>query len=232
MIAANDVNPVARPRVRAPREQLPTDARVALMVIAALIILPFLLRGIVVASYGQRVYAPQAVPPMKVAVVFGAAVDRSGHMGPLLRDRMDTAIDLYEQGKVDRLLLSGVNRSPQYNEPGRMLDYALARNVPPEALQPDYGGHRTYHTCYRARHNFRLQEAILVTQEFHLLRSLYTCERLGLQAVGVVADRRTYHPRALAWLNNRELLALVLAVFDVTLQRPAPLMGDAPPLQS
>lgn len=231
MIAANDVGGVARQRVGAPIEPLPTDARVVLLVIAALIIVPFLLRGVVVASYGQHVYEPQEVPPMQVAVVFGAAVDRSGHMGPLLRDRMDTAIELYHEGKVQRLLLSGVNRSPQYNEPGRMLDYALARDVPPEALQPDYGGHRTYHTCYRARHNFQLEEAILVTQEFHLLRSLYTCDRLGLQAAGVVADRRDYHPRVLAWLNNRELLALVLAVFDVTLQRPAPLMGDTPPLQ-
>ncbi|HSM58815.1 MAG TPA: ElyC/SanA/YdcF family protein [Candidatus Sulfomarinibacteraceae bacterium] len=229
MIAANDVNGVAGQRVRASRERLPTDARAVLLVIAALVIIPFLLRGLVVTSYGQHVYEPEEVTPMRVAIVFGAAIDRSGQMGPLLRDRMDTAIELYEQGKVERLLLSGVNHSPQYNEPGRMLDYALARNVPPEALQPDYGGHRTYHTCYRARYNFQLEEAILVTQEFHLLRALYTCDRLGVQAVGVVADRRAYHPRALAWLNNRELLALVLAVFDVTLQRPAPLMGDTPP---
>lgn len=91
----------------------------------------------------------------------------------MFRDRVDTAIDLYKAGKVQKLLVSGDNRFANYNEPGAMMAYAIAHGVTPADIQPDYGGHRTYDTCYRAQAIFQVQEAILVTQAFHLPRALY-----------------------------------------------------------
>jgi vancomycin permeability regulator SanA len=57
--------------------------------------------------------------------------------------------------------------------------------VPDEAIVLDYAGRRTYDTCYRADCIFGVRDAILVTQWFHLDRALYTCEVLGIDAVGV-----------------------------------------------
>ena len=52
-----------------------------------------------------------------------------------------------------------------------MMAHAIANGVDPEDIQPDFGGRRTYDTCYRARHVFQVSEAVLVTQAFHLPRA-------------------------------------------------------------
>ena len=148
----------------------------------------------------------------------------------MLGDRVETAVQLYLAGKVDKLLLSGDNRVKEYDEPGRMMDYALARGVPAEDIQPDYAGRRTYDTCYRAREVFGLTSAVLVTQEFHLPRALFTCERLGLDVVGVAADRQSYSRRSIAWSTVREFPALLIALFDAIRQAPPPVLGDPIPI--
>ena len=175
--------------------------------------------------YGRAIYQVDEAPEAEVAVVFGAAVYRGGRLSPMLRDRVETAVQLYHEGKVERLLFSGDNRSEDYDEPGQMTAYAVRRGVPASAIQQDRAGLRTYDTCYRARHIFGLESAVLVTQSFHLPRALFTCRQLGVEVLGVSADRRVYHPRSLDWLEKRELAALLLALVDVVRERPATVMG-------
>jgi SanA protein len=149
----------------------------------------------------------------------------------MLRDRMDTAIDLYHAGKVDKLLLTGGQNGFEYDEPGAMVAHALERGVPAEDIQPDYGGRRTYDSCYRAIHIFQVRQAVLVTQEFHLPRALLLCDNLGMEVVGVKADRRVYDPRSIAWSESREVPALVGALVDL-LRRPLPpILGEPIPLE-
>ncbi|MEM7532720.1 MAG: ElyC/SanA/YdcF family protein [Chloroflexota bacterium] len=175
--------------------------------------------------------AVESLPKERVAIVFGARVFNSGRLSTMLRDRMDTAILLYQSGQVDKLLVSGDNRFHDYNEPGEMMAYAIANGVAPEDVQPDYGGRRTYDTCYRARDIFMLDRAVLVTQEFHLPRALLICRSLGVQSIGVIADRQTYLARSIRWSERRELLALVLALSDVVRQQPAPVLGEPIPIE-
>ena len=73
-----------------------------------------------------------------------------------------------------------------------MARYAQARGIPAQDLVQDYAGRRTYDSCYRAGEIFGLDQAVLVTQAFHLPRALLTCDRLGLEVVGVSADRHQY----------------------------------------
>src|SRR5690606_40038352 len=122
------------------------------------------------------------------------------------------AVDLYHTGKVDILLLSGGQNGLEYDEPGAMMAHALERGVPAQAIQPDYGGRRTYDSCYRAAHIFQVEQAVLVTQEFHLPRALLLCDNLGIEVVGVKADRRDYAPRSIAWSETREVPALLAAL--------------------
>jgi SanA protein len=178
--------------------------------------------------YAPAIYVADQVTPMRVAIVFGARVYPDGRLSTMLRDRVDTAIRLYKSGKVQKLLVSGDNRFVDYDEPGAMMAYAIAHGVPKTDIQPDYGGRRTYDTCYRARAIFQVKEAILVTQAFHLPRALFVCDQLGLQVQGVVADRHVYAPAALAWSQNRELVALVAAGLDIVRRAPPPVLG--PPI--
>lgn len=178
---------------------------------------------------GQR-YADQTfrqvadAPSMPVAIVLGAGYWPSGRLSDALADRMETAIALYHGGKVNKLLLTGDNRFVEYNEPAAMADYALARGVPREDLVLDYAGRRTYDSCYRAQAIFGVERALLVTQAFHLPRALFTCDRLGIEVAGVVADRHRYVREP--WYRFRELLALARAWLDVAVIRPLPVLGE------
>jgi len=184
-----------------------------------------------VDRYYQRfVYTPDDVPVEQVAIVFGARVYSDGRLSAMLQDRVETAVQLYHAGKVQKLLMSGDNRYADYDEPGQMMAYAISRGVPAENIQPDYAGRRTYDTCYRAKAVFQLNSAVLVTQDFHLPRALFTCRNLGVEAVGVSADLRAYHPMSMRWSTTREFLATLRALVDVVRQQPAPVLGAPIPI--
>lgn len=168
------------------------------------------------------------VPERPVAIVFGAAVYPGGRPSPVLADRIEAAAELYHAGRVRRILMSGDNQTIYYNEPGAMMRYAVDLGVPESALRPDYGGRRTYDTCYRAKHIFQVRKAILVTQDFHLSRALLLCRHMGIDAVGYSADRRSYPRGDVVYWYLRESLALIRAVVDLVLDRPSAVGG--PPL--
>lgn len=177
-----------------------------------------------------RIYEPDEVPDSGVAIVFGAGLWRDGTPTPILRDRVTAASELYFAGKVEKILMSGDNSTLHYNEPGAMQEYAIQLGVPADAIVVDYAGRRTYDTCYRAREIFGLKEAILVTQSYHLPRALYTCNSLGISAVGVAADLRTYRRESLAYWNMREVPATLVAMLDIHFFRPLPILGNPEPI--
>ncbi len=193
---------------------------------AVLLAVVFLWPWAVQRYYEKRIHTVADVPATQVAIVFGAAVYRDGRLSAMLRDRVETAIRLYEAGKVETLIFTGDNSAAHYNEPAAMMRYAVERGVPASAIQPDYGGLRTYDSCYRARDIFGVESAILVTQEFHLPRALFTCDRLGIKTVGVAADLRSYGPRSIGWSRTREVPALLVALLDVVRHQPPPIMGE------
>jgi SanA protein len=180
--------------------------------------------------YERAIYAVDSAPAARVAIVFGAGLTRRGSVTAVLYDRVATAADLYHAGKVDRLLLSGASAPFNYNEPMAMAETARQLGVPDEALVLDHAGSRTYDTCYRAKAIFGLDQAVLVTQRFHLPRALYLCEAMGLASVGVAADRRAYRERSVTYWNVRELFATLAAWWDVTVSRPTPALGDPIPI--
>jgi len=165
-----------------------------------------------------------SAPRLPVAIVFGAGIRSDGGLSPMLRDRMDTAIELYRARAVRKLLVSGDNRFADYDEPGRMYDYAVARGVPRADVVRDYAGRRTYDTCYRARTIFSVERAILVTQRFHLPRAIFTCRALGVEAVGFAADRYVYG--SASYYRLREAFASLAAWWDVKIARPVPVLGE------
>lgn len=198
--------------------------------LALLIAFPFVWRAWVDRSSQAAIYTVDDAPSRRVAIVFGARVYASGRLSAMLLDRVETAVQLYHDGKVEKILMSGDHSAIYYNEPDAMAAYAIERGVPAEDVQPDYAGLRTYDTCYRARAVFGLEEAILVTQRFHLPRAIFTCEQLGIQAVGVAGDRRAYDPRSMAWSEMREVPATFVALVDVIRRSPPTFLDDPVPL--
>ena len=185
---------------------------------------------VVLIFAAPRTFSVEDVPQDRVAIVFGAGLLWDGSAGPVLSDRVETAVKLYQQGKVNKLLMSGDNRFIEHNEPEAMRQYALERGIPDEDIVLDYAGRRTYDTCYRAKHIFQVDSAILVTQAFHLPRALFLCNWFDIESTGVEANNRYFLKRSLIYWNARELFANFQAVWDVMIAKPLPVLGDVEPI--
>jgi len=61
--------------------------------------------------------------------------------------------------------------------------------------------------------------------------ALYLCQALGIDSLGLVADRRPYSSGAQAWWSIRELAANAAAWLDVNLIRPTPVLGEKIPIR-
>jgi len=162
----------------------------------------------------------EAVPTSTVALVFGAGLRRDGTPSDVLRDRIDSAIELYSAKKVRKLVMTGDNGSADYDEVSAMKAYAVDQGVPEGDIVLDYAGFRTYDSCYRAREVFGLWDIVAVSQEFHLPRILFTCNSLRVHAVGYRADKHNY-VRESSWAL-REFAARTQSWVEVVITHPRP----------
>lgn len=164
-----------------------------------------------------------SLPSRHVALVFGAGLNAEGGPSAVLYDRVATATDLYKADKVDKLLMTGDNSTVNHNEVEAMRQTALELGVPTEDIVLDYAGFSTWDSCYRAHEVFSLSEATLVTQRFHLPRAIYTCNQLGVNAVGVEADRQPYPT---SYNEVRELPALASTAWNLLTNRQPRFLGE------
>jgi vancomycin permeability regulator SanA len=162
---------------------------------------------------GPRVVAPRDARHAQAAIVFGAGVHADGTVSEILADRLQTAVELYRDGRVDALVLTGDHASPEYDEVDAMRRFVVARGVPDSALVVDPYGVDTFSSVARAKRVYGVDRAIMVSQGYHLPRAIFVGESLGIAAEGVAADRRSY--RAMGWFRAREVLSRCKAVLDV-----------------
>jgi vancomycin permeability regulator SanA len=196
--------------------------------LAAVLIVP--IAAVTMATASARYSAANEasfldVPPHDVAIVFGAGVTPQGQPTPYLRQRVETAVNLYKAGKAKHLLMSGDNRTTHYNEPEVMGRLAQSLGVPASAITLDYAGYNTYDTCYRAKHIFGIDSALVVSQAYHVPRAVMACSGAGIATVGVDAVHTGRDFGVLYEL--RETLAIDKAFLQLFLQ-PASTVGGAP----
>lgn len=167
------------------------------------------------------------VPASHTVIILGASVHSDGKLSPILQDRVDTGLKLYNNGKAKRFLLSGDNRRSDYDEVNSMKNYLMDRDVPESHIFTDPAGIDTYDSMYRSHAIFEVPSAIVVTQQFHLPRTIFIAKNLGLNYSGYPADSRQYKPEA--GLRRREKLANFKAVFELIFHyRPANLGQKKP----
>ncbi len=185
---------------------------------------PLVVAAIVAASLGAMIAAcnvvvlrgggARATPiAADTILVLGAGVFPDGTPSHVLEDRLATALALFRDGRAPRILVSGDRSGPEYDEPACMRAWLEARGVPSSAIVDDPGGFDTFLSIARAKSRFAASSVIVVTQEFHLARSVWVAREIGLDAEGARADRRAYE--AAAWYAAREVLSRTKAVLDV-----------------
>lgn len=170
-----------------------------------------------------RTYDVADVPAAPVALVLGAGVKADGTPSDYLAARLGTAAELYGAGKVRVVLVSGDHGREEYDEVASMTAWLVDHGVPAEKVVADHAGFDTYDSCERATRIFGVDEAIVVTQAFHLPRALFLCRQAGIRAVGVEAATPGGRP---AVNRTREVPASLKAAWDA-LSDPGPrYLGD------
>ncbi len=176
-------------------------------------------------SQAARIQQPeQILPPGAPILVLGAGVYGDGEPTEVLEGRLRVALDLHRAGRSQWFLVSGDNRTPEYNEPQAMRRWLVKQGVPRTRIVEDYAGRRTYDSLKRASVVFGLKRCIIVTSDFHMPRALYLAEIAGLQAVGVASPTQEFKglKRLRFWV--REYVARHRAAMDSWFP-PDPLLG-------
>ncbi|AHF93440.1 membrane protein [Opitutaceae bacterium TAV5] len=216
----------------APRKPASRRMFTLLLILALLLVLyvAFANLFIIVTSRQRRAATLAGVTPADVALVLGTSPQLSGGApNPHFIHRIDAAAQLFHEGKVRHILVSGANPSPYYNEPLAMRDALLARNVPDSAITRDYAGLRTLDSVVRAKKIFGLDHFIIVSQRYHLDRALLIARRNDIDAQGYAAAdvAARYSLRT----EIREIFARALAVADLyVLNRQPRHLGPPEPI--
>lgn len=163
---------------------------------------------------------PAEAPQSQAIMILGASIKSNGQPSDALKDRLETGIDLYKNNKAPLILLTGDDGRNRIDEITVMKNYVLNAGVPESDISTDGQGYRTYESCARANKTFHINQAIIVTQKFHLPRALYLCHRLGVNSVGVSADLHTY--KDIRWFTVRDWLASFKAWLDINIKTPKP----------
>lgn len=157
----------------------------------------------------------------QVAIVPGAGVYPDGSLGRPVEQRVRAAVELYDRGLVEKILLSGDNGTPTYNEPDAMRDAVLEAGVPASDVFTDYAGFSTWHTMRRARDVFEADTAIVVTQGVYAARTVDLGVAAGLDVQGYVVSE--------GGRRSREWLARVRGLGEATF-RPRVTPGPTIPI--
>lgn len=160
-------------------------------------------------------------------IVLGAGV-KNGKPTPMLEDRLLQGIELYKKGASKKIIMSGDHGRKEYDEVNIMKQYAIDKGVPSEDIFMDHAGFSSYDSVYRAQKIFGAKKIILVTQKYHLYRSIYIAKKLGMEAYGVASNPREYVGQ---WARElREIIARNKDFFKCIVKPQSTYLGETIPV--
>jgi SanA protein len=172
---------------------------------------------IVFSTRGEATSDISKLPHAQAAIVPGAQVNPNGTMSSMLADRVVRAVELWNAGKVDRILVSGDHGSWRYDEPDVMRQALQRAGVPGRVIFTDHAGFNTRATMVRAKRIFDVQSATVVTQGFHMDRALFLAKSAGIGEIhGFTSDLHGYGQKKVQ-SDVREIFARVKALADTAI---------------
>lgn len=148
------------------------------------------------------------VIPVDVAVVMGTTVNPNGSPSPWLKTRLDRALELYQQGVVTNIIVSGGLEKNGWDEASVMHAYLVGHGVPSSTIWLDRNGMDTYATAENVSLLMRArgwQSVLVVSQFYHVPRVKLALHRFGSQQVYGA------HARWITWQSTIWLLREAVA---------------------
>ena len=185
----------------------------------------------VVLSNRQRVISAEKageLDDVDCIIVLGCKVQSDGTPSHMLNDRLEVGVDVYyglvESGRGSKLLMSGDHGTEEYDEVNAMKRFAIEKGIDSSEIFMDHAGFSTYESIWRAKEIFGAEKIIIVTQKYHLYRSLHIANALGVEAYGVEADLRSYSGQLK--FSAREILARNKDFFTAIFKPEATYAGE------
>ena len=196
--------------------------RRAYQVVTVLIVVLFVPITIVRVTGDNYVRSIADVPAEPVGIILGAA-ETNDKPSPYLASRLDVAIALWHAGKIKIFLVTGDDEKISYDETQAMHDYLIDHGVPEKLIVIDPDGYDTWQSCIRAKQVFGINQAIVISQSFHVPRAVLLCRAAGITAYGVGDGGRGWYLGKGQYLHDdaREVLASFNALYQSTFQ-PGP----------
>ena len=184
--------------------------KIILYIIIAIVIISLIINGYMIKSSLKKIKKEYSGDYI---LVLGASV-KNNKPSLMLRDRLDKAIELYNGN--NKIIVSGDHQSDDYDEVKIMKEYLLEHDVLEDDIILDEYGLSTYDSMYRLKNVFKVDKCVIVTQKYHLYRSIYVARKLGVDAIGVPAEDIRYRNQKLR--DIREYLARVKDFFKVMIK--------------
>jgi len=156
----------------------------------------------------------EEIPENKVALVLWTSkYIADGRRNLFYLYRIRATQELYENNKIEYILVSGDNSTEQYNETDSMKADLIAAWIPEEKIYGDYAGFRTLDSVVRAQEIFGQSEYTIITQKFHLERAIFLAKSEGIDAIWFTARDVPVSRAPRVWI--RERLARVKMMIDI-----------------
>lgn len=171
------------------------------------------------------------LPKVDAVIVLGAKVSKE-KLSYVLEDRLIAGVNIIYANKAEAILLSGDHGQKEYDEVNGMRKYIIRRkfNIQKEQIFMDHAGFDTYDSMFRAKEIFGIKSAIIVTQDFHINRSVYIARNLGINAYGFAVNEDMYKESVRLNWRVRELLTRVKAFKDVLIHSYPTYLGEKIPI--
>jgi len=153
------------------------------------------------------------IKPAKAAIVFTNPLS-SDDQEQLILNRIKLAEELFNDGRIDKVILAGELAE----------QFASKIQVDKDSLVVDSISTRTFDSCFVAKNKYNISKGVVISQKIHLVRALYICNSLGLNAQGLVAAEVGEQGLEQDWLT--ETLAFGKAVWDAVFLTPQIDIGD------
>ncbi len=139
-------------------------------------------------------------------LILGTGLNEDGTPIDRLADRVEVGVKAYKAGLANKIIMSGDRSGENYDEPTAMKNYAIKLGVPEQDIICDFIGYSTHESMYNFKNEYPEASVIVVTQEYHLYRSLYLCKEQGIDnAIGISSTLGKYPKHV--WREFREILA-------------------------
>ena len=146
-------------------------------------------------------------------VVFGAAEYR-GRPSPVLRARLDHALELYGKGFAPRIITTGGRGGdPQFSEGEVSRTYLAQHNVPSEVILVEAEGGTTMESAAAVAEimdRMRMGSCIVVSDGYHIFRVKKMLQSRGIRALGSPRSPGSDGPAKRAWYYARQAFGYML----------------------